>query len=110
MSMDSHDDEIKAPASSVMANHENGEMFSHAATGKGIQGDRHWLALGIAEDIDKCCTRDAKAQVKSDQEPSSARLREEIIEIRRARTCAQTAREANRNATATPGMPPDMYK
>lgn len=72
MTMDSQADETttgKAPATMVMVNHEGRGVFSYATTGKGIQGDRHWLAKRIAKDIDNCGTKEAKIQVKYDQEP-----------------------------------------
>ena len=66
--MDSQVGEHKAPAPLVVANHEGGGRFSDATAGKGTQGDRHWLGKRIPTDADNCGTKDAKAQVKLDQE------------------------------------------
>ena len=64
MTMDSQDDEVKAPASLVIVEHQDGGILSHATACKGIQGDRHWLATRAAKDIDNCGTKGAKAKSK----------------------------------------------
>jgi hypothetical protein len=85
MTMDSVD-EGKAPASMVMVNHEDGGIFAYGTVGKGIQGDKYWLAKRIAKDIDNCGTKTAKIQIKPDQEPAIVNLQEEVRELRRGRT------------------------
>lgn len=70
----------------VMVNHEDGGIFTHAVTGKGILGERLWIAKRIAKDIDNCGTKEARVQVKSDQEPAIVALQEEIRETRRGKT------------------------
>ena len=85
MTMDSVDEE-KAPATLVMVNHEDGGIFAYGTVGKGIQGDKYWLAKRIAKDIDNCGTKDARIQVKTDQEPAIVNLQEEVRELRRGKT------------------------
>ena len=85
MTMDSIGEE-KAPATMVVVNHEDGGIFSYATEGKGIQGDKIWLPRRIAKDIDNCGTKDARIQVKSDQEPAIVNVQEEIRDIRKGKT------------------------
>ena len=89
MRMDSTGDEEsdgKAMSTMVMVNHEDGGVFAYATPGKGIQGDRYWLPKRMSKDIDNCGTKEARIQVKSDQEPSVVAVQEEIREIRRGKT------------------------
>ena len=76
--MDSNADEMKAPASLAMVDHEGGGVFSFATTDKGIQGDRGWLATRAPNDIDNCDSTSAMSQVKSDQETPIVVLQEEV--------------------------------
>lgn len=83
--LNSDDGEV-APATMVMVNHEGGGVWSYATPGKGIQGDRLWLPKRMTSDIDGCGVKDAKIQVKSDQEPAIVVVQEEVREIRKGRT------------------------
>ncbi len=49
-------------------------------------GDKYWLAKRIAKDIDNCGTKDARIQVKTDQEQAIVNLQEEVGELRRGKT------------------------
>lgn len=86
MTMGGKEDETNAPATMVMVNREDGGLFAYATTGKGIQGDRHWLAKRDVKDIDNRGVKDAKAQVRSNQEPSIVALQKESRELRRGKT------------------------
>ena len=85
MTMDSINEE-KAPATLVMVNHEDGGIFAYATLGKGIQGDKSWLPKRIAKDIDNCGTKEAKVQVKSDQEPGIVVVQEDVRMSRQGKT------------------------
>ena len=103
MAMYSIDDE-NAPARFFMVNHGGGGMFSYALPGNGIQGDKHWIAKGIAKDIDNRATKDARAQVGSDQGQSIVALQEEVRKVRRGKTiCTHTATPESPSATAVRG-------
>ena len=66
-----------------MVNHAGGGIFSYATTGKGIQGDKYWIAKGISKDIDNCGAKEARAQIKSDQEPGIKCVITDLVEERK---------------------------
>ena len=49
----------RANSTMVMVNHEDGGIFTYAIDGKGVLGDRIWLAKRIAKDMDNCGTKEA---------------------------------------------------
>ena len=51
MTMDGQICATRALGSLVMVNHGDGGNFSHAETGNGTRGDRHWPATRAANDI-----------------------------------------------------------
>ena len=61
-----------------MVNHEDGWICSYSVPNKEIQGGAEWIPRRLAKDIDGCGCKDAKVQVKSDQEPSIVVVQHEI--------------------------------
>ncbi len=79
-------EEEKGVQAMIMANHDDGGVWSYAAQGKGIQGDKYWGPKRMAKDIDNTGIKETTIQIKSDQEPAIVVVQEEIKEVRRART------------------------
>ncbi len=69
---------VKADATLVMVNHEDGSAFAYSVPSKGILGESQWITKRMSKDFDNCGNRNSKLQIKSDQEPSIVVVHEEI--------------------------------
>lgn len=70
------------PLHLVMIEHRYGRCWVCQIRSKGVHDKANWLSRRIIQDLDNNGLKDAKIQLKSDQEPAIANLQTEIEELR----------------------------
>ena len=80
-----HRETTHNPPHLVMVEHRHGRCWAYKVPNKGIHDKANWLSRRIIQDLDNNGLKDAKIQLKTDQEPAIVNLQTEIQELRSGR-------------------------
>ena len=70
------------PPHLIVIEHLHGRCWAHQVPNKGVHDKAHWLPRKVVQDLDNKGMKDAKIQLKSDQEPAIINVQTMIQEIR----------------------------